>query len=140
MFAGVPSIVREGFNYGFKYPYVNDETGCYADENSLPAAILRMLERSPSMSPRQWVMDNMTCQLATTLIGRALKADAQKAGEPWTTDLAVKVSRLTSMRYWDEADASRFQGDYDFSSGPPAKLSLFPAPPHNGHRTRIGCS
>ena len=30
MFAGVPCIVRQGFNYGYRYPYINGQTGCFA--------------------------------------------------------------------------------------------------------------
>ena len=114
MFAGVPCIVRDGFNYGYHYPYINESTGCYATEDGLPDRILSMLEPAASMRPRDWVMENMTCQLATKIIADAVRAEALAAGEPWREDLAVKVSRLTSMRYWDDEDRSRFASDYEY--------------------------
>jgi glycosyltransferase involved in cell wall biosynthesis len=114
MFAGVPCIVRDGFNYGYHYPYINDSTGCYATEDGLPDRILQMLEPSAAMRPRDWVMANMTCQLATRIIAEAVKGEALAAGEPWREDLAVKVSRLTSMRYWDDDDRARFAADYEY--------------------------
>ena len=30
MFAGVPCVLRKGHNYGFRYPYINANTGCYS--------------------------------------------------------------------------------------------------------------
>ena len=45
MFAGVPCIIRDGFNYGYRYPYVNDATGCFSAEDELPDTIVRMLAR-----------------------------------------------------------------------------------------------
>ncbi len=114
MFAQVPCILREGFNYGYRYPYVNEATGCYADEDTLPDVILDMLARADSFRPRDWVMQNMTCQIATSIIGDALRAEAARRGEPWTRDLSVKVCHLNTMRYWDEQEADRFAGDYAY--------------------------
>src|SRR5262249_39626937 len=56
MFAGVPCIVREGFNYGYRYPYINDQTGCFSSERELPQKLLWMLDNYWRFSPRDWVM------------------------------------------------------------------------------------
>jgi GR25 family glycosyltransferase involved in LPS biosynthesis len=114
MFAGVPSIVREGFNYGYRYPYINDETGCYATERDLPQAILTMIDRSPSMVPRDWVMRNMSCQRATEVLHESVAKWCHAHGEQWSEPPVVKCTQLNGMRYWNPDDANRFTADYDF--------------------------
>src|SRR5262249_30647634 len=42
LFAGVPCILRHGFNYGHPYPFINRQTGCFATEKSLPDDLLRL--------------------------------------------------------------------------------------------------
>jgi len=114
MFCDVPCIVREGFNYGFHYPHINSQTGCYSSERALPDRLVWMTENYLSFSPREWVMANMTCQRATDVLAEAIRQHAVAAGENWTRGLAVKVCYLNAMRYWDEADTVRFKGDYEF--------------------------
>ena len=114
MFAGLPSIVRKGFNNGYRYPYINDQTGCFADEESLPEAILETLERSTTISPRNWVLENMSCQRATEIMWNAIGSWCRNTGQPWSDPAAVKVTRLHGLRYWNEADSARFASDYEF--------------------------
>ncbi|MFO0811526.1 MAG: glycosyltransferase [Gemmataceae bacterium] len=114
MFAGTPCVLRAGFNYGHPYPYINEYTGRYATETGLPDTLLTMVERADRFDPRSWVMANMTCQKGTELLGRAIGEKAVELGQPWSGGLAVKVSYLSGMGYWDEADRMRFDGDYAF--------------------------
>jgi hypothetical protein len=114
MFAGVPCVLREGFNYGHPYQYINPATGCFAGERELPDKLVWMTDHYHEFSPRPWVMKNMTCQRATEILEDHVREQASARGESWTGGLAVKVSYLTSMRYWDEADRERFEGDYQF--------------------------
>jgi hypothetical protein len=114
MFAGVPSIVREGLNYGHHYPFINDQTGGYASERDLPGAILRMLERCGQMHPREWVMQHMSCQRATEVLSATIQQFAVRQGEPWTADPVVKVRHLHRMVYWDESHRQRLDADYDW--------------------------
>jgi glycosyltransferase involved in cell wall biosynthesis len=114
MFAGVPCVVREGFNYGFRYPYINAQTGCFASERELPAKLLWMVERWQEFAPRQWVESHMPAQRATELLSEAIGRMATARGERWTGGLAVKVNKLHNMEYWDPADHARFEPDYSF--------------------------
>jgi len=111
MFAGVPCIVREGFNYGFKYPYVNEQTGCFAHEDELPDSLAWMVEHHHRFDPRRWVMAHMSCQEATSILEGTIR---QHTPGPWRTPLAVKVNTLDGMHYWDEGDAASFAEDYRF--------------------------
>ena len=114
MFAGIPCIVREGFNYGYRYPYVNARTGCFVSEQDLPRKLLWMIENHASFSPREWVSAHMTCHQATNLLDRTIAGTASSKGEPWTSELAVKVNRLHNMEYWNKEDEQRFAADYEF--------------------------
>jgi hypothetical protein len=114
MFAGVPCILREGFNYGYPYPYLNPQTGCFASEQRLPEQLLWMLQNYHRFSPRDWVMAHMTCQHATNIIGVAIKRIALANGENWTQDLVTKVCHLNTMRYWNDSDRQKFDADYAF--------------------------
>jgi glycosyltransferase involved in cell wall biosynthesis len=111
MFAGVPCLVREGFNYGYKYSYINEQTGCFSTERQLPDTILTMLENHARFNPRDWVMENMSCQRATAILSAKIKEVATKAGEPWTEDLTPKVNWLQGMGYWNPEDEGRFAED-----------------------------
>jgi len=113
MFAGTPCIVREGFNYGYPYPYVNRDTGRFASESTLPDTIVDMLDQG-CPDPRAWVLANMSCQKATAILNDAIRSDAEASGEAWTQDLVVKVSQLNAMDYWDPLDRPRFTEDYEF--------------------------
>ena len=114
MFAGVPCVVREGFNFGHHYPYINPRTGRFSSEAGLVDTLLEMIEGYRSYSPRDWVMEHMSCQQTTARLNEAIKATVQELGEPWTKGLAVKTNELNRVRYWDPADERRFAADYDF--------------------------
>jgi glycosyltransferase involved in cell wall biosynthesis len=114
MFAGVPCLLREGFNYGHKYPFINDKTGRYATERGLPETMLWMVENYQTFSPHDWVMANMTCQKSTEILNERIRAHAQRVNEPWTEGLAVKYNELNGLRYWDPEERKRFESDYAF--------------------------
>jgi hypothetical protein len=115
MYAGVPAILHDGFNYGYRYPYINEQTGDFATEASLPDRLMDVVGGSRAFAPRSWVLDHMSPQRATAVIDARIAAYARQHGEPWTAErLAVKVTSLHAMAYWDEGDRARFERDYAF--------------------------
>jgi glycosyltransferase involved in cell wall biosynthesis len=114
MFADVPCIIREGHNYGYKYPYVNSQTGCFANEGNLPERLLRMVKNYESFRPRQWVLENMSCHRATEILSDVIGRTCAERGEQWSGGLAVKVNKLHSLEYWNPEDRQRFADDYEF--------------------------
>src|SRR5262249_32084282 len=114
MCAGVPCIMREGFNFGHHYDYINAKTGCFSSERDLPDRILWMIRNAEQFAPRDWVLANMSCQRATAVLNEAIRERALAAGERWTRDLTLKVTFLNEMRYWDANDEERFAPDFDF--------------------------
>jgi len=114
MMADVPVIVREGLTFGFRYPYINEQTGRFVPEDQLGQAILEMIATRDRFSPRQWVLENMTCGRATAVLEAHLRKAAETAGESWTEGLAVKTSTLDTQRYFNPSDRDRFAEDYRF--------------------------
>lgn len=114
MLAGVPGILREGYNYGYHYPYINPQTGRFASEDTLPATMISMIEHLDDFAPRAWIMEHMTPRIATSILGDRIRKVALQRGEAWTSDLVVKTKSLNNMSYWDPDDASRFASDYAY--------------------------
>ncbi len=112
MLAGVPCVVRQGFNYGAHYSYVNDATGCFSSEANLPATLSRMVSDFSSYSPRPWVMANMSCRNSMAVLSGCIRGIALELGEDWTEDPVPKTSELDGMRYWFPEDAARFENDH----------------------------
>jgi glycosyltransferase involved in cell wall biosynthesis len=114
LFANVPIVVREGLSYGYNYPYVNQETGRFANEDTLGDTLVDMLRTPDNFHPRAWAMANMSCQQATQILESRIKNYAQSSGEAWNSGLATKTVHLDSQRYWDPNDIRRFEADYRF--------------------------
>jgi glycosyltransferase involved in cell wall biosynthesis len=114
LFADVPVVVRRGLSYGYHYPYINDHTGAFADEDELGDVLLEMIAARDRYRPREWALANMTCQQATAILEEAVRKIATAAGEDWTTGLTVKTSRLETQSYWNPNDKSKFEADYAF--------------------------
>lgn len=117
LFVDVPIVVREGLAYGHPYDYVNARTGRFAKEDGLGDALLDVIDRRRQFAPRQWAMENMTCQRATQLLEAAIKSVAVASGENWTRPLAVRTVQLATQMYWDPEEHHRFAGDYAFLEG-----------------------
>jgi len=114
MLADVPVIVREGLTYGLKYPYINEQTGRFATEDNLADVLLEVMANRARYSPREWVLNNMTCQKAVTILEGRLQECARAVGEPWTSGIVARTSALDTQQYWDPADRARFAADYQF--------------------------
>jgi glycosyltransferase involved in cell wall biosynthesis len=114
MMADVPVIVREGLTFGYRYPYINEHTGRFVPEGQLAEAIVEMIDTRQRFSPRQWVLEHMTCVHATRALEQYLQKAREERGEPWSGELVVKTSTLDTQRYYNPDDRRRFDADYQF--------------------------
>jgi glycosyltransferase involved in cell wall biosynthesis len=114
MMADVPVIVREGLTFGHRYAYINEHTGRFVREGDLADAIVEMIDTRERYSPREWVLQNMTCVHATRVLQESLQAARSARGEAWEGDLVVKASTLDTQRYYNPEDQVRFEADYAF--------------------------
>jgi glycosyltransferase involved in cell wall biosynthesis len=109
----VPGILREGFNYGTKYKYINDSTGTFSSKDMLVQNLQQLCENYKRYNPRKWVMDNQTCQHA---IENLVATIGSRCGEEKNkcSKILSKVNFLDGMRYFDEKHGSMFDKDYDY--------------------------
>lgn len=114
MFCDVPCLLPEGFNYGYRYGYVNDETGRFSTDRNLPRDLLEMTREPWPHSPASWVRRHMTPQQSTEILAQAIGRHCAEIGEEPPERLAVKVDGLSAMEYWDRDDESSFAPDYEF--------------------------
>lgn len=114
MLADTPVIVRDGLTFGFRYPYINEETGAFVKEDDLADAMLRMIAERDRYRPREWVLGHMTCEHATHVLEEHLQRRAIADGEKWTRSLVIKTSALDTQEYWNPVDGEAFDEDYRF--------------------------
>jgi glycosyltransferase involved in cell wall biosynthesis len=114
MSAGVPAIIRKGFNYGANYAHINRQTGIYSDENDLPDNILDLISTADQLKPRDWIVQNMTPEISTRNLNDSLKKIAAARGEAWENSAAIKISTLDGLKYKDKLDEATFQADNEF--------------------------
>jgi glycosyltransferase involved in cell wall biosynthesis len=107
--ANVPCLIREGFNFGHKYNYINNKTGGYYTDGSLHNSISDALDNIEKFSPNDWIIQNkMTAQDAAAILEKEIYNTQNK-------ELAVKVSGLDGMEYWNEEDNEKYIPDYKVS-------------------------
>ena len=113
MFCGVPCIVREGLNYGQRYHYVNEATGRFATESTLPSVLLEMVDDPPpAAAVRDYVMRHMSCESSTRQIAEAIGALAERRGLDFDGEIETKVNFLHGMRYFRPQAAESMRDDY----------------------------
>lgn len=105
MFAGVPSFIREGMNYGMTYPYTNGISGDFYNEKKLPEFLKKIHGNGfASMNPRNWVMENMSPRISTERLERAIFGDMQNR-------LKIKVN-APEFAYFNPGDRTELEGAY----------------------------
>lgn len=73
MFAGTPAFIRNGFNYGTRYPYLNGETGGFFDEATLPQLLLDAHRgRFSGLRPDKWVREHWNPVSSTRVLEQAI--------------------------------------------------------------------
>jgi glycosyltransferase involved in cell wall biosynthesis len=114
MAAGVPAIIRKGFNYGAAYNHINDQTGIYSDEKSLPNDILRIIAEAEHFNPRPWIIKHMTPETSTQNLNDALKKIAANNNENFFKDAEIKLNTLHGLIYKNANNIHAFHSDKQF--------------------------
>ncbi len=109
MFCNTPCIMREGFNYGQKYSYINEKTGRWATENTLVQHLKEMIHSTEAFSPRAYVLEGHNCHKGTSILQEGIN-NAIDEGEH-IDNLAVKINELHGMAYFNEEDQHKFDED-----------------------------
>lgn len=111
MFANTPVIMRKGHNYGEHYDFINAETGLFADEKSLVQEVESILQGARKFSPRNYVMKNRSCEMATRKMGSVIGSFEKSNNSEWKDCLAVKINDLHGMTY-KFVDGKIYQDSY----------------------------
>lgn len=114
MLAGVPVILREGFNYGYRYEYINKNTGVYASKTCLVEKIEYVLNNYSQFKPREWVLENMSCSLATNKLNEMIKNICLCNKQNFTEPIVAKIAGLDCQEYFNKDDKKRFKKDYEY--------------------------
>jgi Glycosyl transferases group 1 len=97
----VPVFILEGFNYGYKYPFINPKTGGFIKKDGLVEFINRHGEyRKAQFKPSEWILANMTPFLSTKKIIKIIERIEKERSLKINKDLAVKVN-IPELDYWD---------------------------------------
>lgn len=113
MFSGCPCILRNGFNYGFPYHYINKDTGTFLSEDELPMGLSRMVDNYASFKPRLWAMNHLTCEETTNILNESIKHIALSRGEVWDGSISVKVND-PDLHYFYPNQIKQYREDYLF--------------------------
>jgi glycosyltransferase involved in cell wall biosynthesis len=114
MFADTPCVIRKGFNYGYDYPLINEQTGAFATEANLGDTLLQIIKCRGTFSPRAWVAERMRAERTTAVLNSVMSAHAERLGEKWSRNLVTKVNTLNGVTYRDETEESQFSSDLAF--------------------------
>jgi glycosyltransferase involved in cell wall biosynthesis len=114
MFCNTPCIIREGHNFGDKYPYINKQTGMEANENNLAETILSMLSNYDEFSPRDYVTKKHNNIIATKILKDTIEKTEYVNKKPFSGKTSLKVNNLHGMEYAKKDDISNYKEDYAF--------------------------
>jgi glycosyltransferase involved in cell wall biosynthesis len=109
--AGVPCIVYKHI-VGPRREDINPETGVFCDDEELAHIIQATLANCSNFRPREWFARNTGFRRSTATLNSALKAEAFKRGEIWTTDIVPKAN-MHESRYISPDDAQRMKPGFD---------------------------
>jgi glycosyltransferase involved in cell wall biosynthesis len=112
MFCDTPVVIREGHNFGYKYPYINSLTGVFSSENELPQILESIISGKLNFSPRDYVKKQHNYLVAIKQIEDAIK-EFETSSE-LLPNCDGKINRLSSMSYLDTVTAEKYIEDYHF--------------------------
>jgi hypothetical protein len=111
MFADTPVAMMADGEVGSK-AYINKETGILVRRHGLGRTLSEFLEKRETFSPRTWALENVTCHHSSRRLNAILRDYAQRAGQPWTSDIAPLCWRYVP-RYVNAADEARLAHGVD---------------------------
>jgi glycosyltransferase involved in cell wall biosynthesis len=115
MFCNTPCILRDGFNYGQKYSYINDKTGEFCTEDNLPNTILEIKNNYATYSPRTYIEQFHTCEAAVTLLNEAIAEHCYNTKDAtWSNNIDLKVNELHGMKYFSSDLLIKYADDYSW--------------------------
>jgi hypothetical protein len=88
LFAGCALAMRSDAHVGSR-AHINPKTGALLRPGHIADDLLQLLHIAPSLDPREWAIQNISCQQTTAKLNHRLKSHALAENRPWTRDLAL---------------------------------------------------
>lgn len=108
MFADTPVGMMQDAHVGSR-AYINAQTGMLFHRfRSMTRQLESLLERGSEMAPREWALQHISCHRSNARLNDVLRTEAQRAGRPWTSDLAGLCWRY-APDYVDPKDWMRLE-------------------------------
>ncbi len=114
MAAGVPLLLRRGFNYGHNYDYINPTTGRVADESDFVEVADNMLATLGQFTPHEHYESNLSAKVSTSKLKNGLQEIARQNNESFTGNIAIRYSKLAGQEYQNREDEKRFEADHAY--------------------------
>jgi Glycosyl transferases group 1 len=112
MNSDVPVFILEGFNYGYKYPFINPKTGGFIKKDGLVEFINRHGEyRKLQFKPSEWIRANMTPFISTKKIIDTIERIEKVLSLKINKNLAVKIN-VPELDYLDSELWKRYETHY----------------------------
>jgi glycosyltransferase involved in cell wall biosynthesis len=108
LFAGAPVAMMEEAYIGSK-AYINDRTGILVRRSGLAQQLQCFLGESERYTPREWVIENISCFKTSQRLNDLLRAHALRTGRPWRSDIAPMCWRYVPA-YVHSEDKLRLAG------------------------------
>ena len=108
LFANSPVALLKDAHIGPK-SYINSKTGVLLDRRrNVGHQLQAFLERAHEFDARAWALENISTEASTKKLNEFLRAQAEKEGRPWTTDLLAPCWRAhPTLKYNAKAETMR---------------------------------
>ncbi|GEM_PF-3515242 len=102
MHVDLPVFILKGFNYGYKYEYINSQTGGFIKKHKLVDFMenLDSILEEKRYKPYQWVKNNISLELSVKSLVMAFKNIEKKKSLKINKDIVVKVN-TPELSYFD---------------------------------------
>ena len=122
LMAGTPLVLLKDAHIGSK-AYINQQTGALLEPGKEHTQIADLLENGGKLRPREWALENITCDVTHRKVNDELKQLANVLQQTWTADLC----RPCFKPYPTFRDTSDFDALKDASSDLTARFpEVFP--------------
>lgn len=88
LFAGCALAMRSDAHVGSR-AHINDQTGALLRPGHIAEDLSALLGRAARLKPREWAVENISCQRTTEKLNSTLRQHRLAEGSPWTRDLVL---------------------------------------------------
>ena len=92
MYANTPAFILEGFNYGYRYPFINEKTGGFIKPNELTNFLENLDKILIGFEPAKWIKKYVSPEISTEKFIEVLREIEMKEKIIINKNLAVKVN------------------------------------------------